>query len=164
MQSPQAKLKEITRLLGSWPSAAAPADGDEQLRSYLLAVEDYPAPDVEAAVTALIKGIAPGFNPGFLPPPAVVGAECHRQNHVRCTTEARNKALRPALPKPDMVKTPESRAKFKAVVDQIVANIASPHDERPAERHRRLIAKTNERFDRDPYFEVGDPEDHEAAA
>ena len=85
MQSPQAKLKDISRLLASWPSAAG--EGDEQLRSYLLAVDDYPADDVTAAVDALIKGIAPGVNPSFLPPPAVVG-RC-----VRCPTKTATPTL-----------------------------------------------------------------------
>lgn len=158
-------MKDITRLLGSWPSAAAPVDGDEQLRSYLLAVEDYPAQDVEAAVVALIKGVAPGVNPGFLPPPAVVGAECKRQNNLRCEREARDRRLHPALPPPDVERTPESQARVKALIDGAVANLASKSlDEDPIERHRRRIAKTNERFDRDPYFEVGDPEDEADAA
>lgn len=74
MQSARTKLQDITRLLGSWPSAAAPADGDQQLRNYLLAVEDYPSEDVTEAVVALIKGVAPGINPGYLRPLPWLGA------------------------------------------------------------------------------------------
>lgn len=157
-------MKELTRLLGSWPSAAAPADGDEQLRSYLLAVDDYPADDVERAVTSLIKGVAPGVNPGFLPPPAVVGAECRRQMNLRVDRENLDKRLHPALPPPDIAKSAESRARVAELVKRTVAGLKGPEEEDPHERHRRRIAKTNERFDADPYFEVGDPEDHEAAA
>lgn len=130
----------------------------------MLAVEDYPADDITAAVDALIKGIAPGVNPSFLPPPAVVGAECHRQNHMRVTREERDKRLHPALPPPDLVKTAASRAKFKAVVDQIVANLATDPDQDPKARHRRLMTRTNERFDAERGFSVGDPEDASDAA
>jgi hypothetical protein len=155
-------LKDITRLLGSWPSAAAPADGEEQLRSYMLAVEDYHADDVTAGVDALIKGTAPGVNPSFLPPPAVVGAECHRQNHLRTTREARDKALRPALPPPMVEHSAESRARVKALVDKAVGNLSVAPEEDPIERHRRIIARTNERFDAERGFTVGD--DGEEAA
>jgi hypothetical protein len=156
-------LADINRLLSGYPPGNW-TDPEQALRSYLLAVDDYPAQDVEAAVVALIKGVAPGVNPGFLPPPAVVGAECKRQNNLRCEREARDKRLHPALPPPDVERTPESRARVKAMIDQTVANLAAKSLDDPVERHRRRIAKTNERFDANPYFEVGDPEDTADAA
>lgn len=147
MQYPQAKLKEITRLLASWPSAAG--EGDEQLRSYLLAVEDYPAQDVEAAVTTLIKGIAPGVNPNFLPPPAALGSESHRQNHLRCDREDRDRRLRPALAPPDIEHTPESRARMKVILDAGVARLQAvtlPENEADAKRAKEQWDRVNARF------------------
>jgi hypothetical protein len=164
MQYPQAKLKEIKRILALWPSQAAD-DGDELLRAYLLAVDDYHADDVTNAVDLMVKGIAPGINPGFRPKPSEVGAECRRQLNMRVDRENQHARLHPRLPPPAVQHTPASRAAIKAMVDQAVANLtaASPAADR-AERHRRIIAKTNERFDKDPWFEVGDPEDAADAA
>jgi hypothetical protein len=141
-------LKEITRLLGSWPSAVASADGDEHLRGYLLAVDDYPAQDVEAAVTSLIKGVAPGVNPSFLPPPAVVGAECRRQMNLRLDSEHRARLARPKLPPPDIERSPESQARVRQLVAETVANMqARSLDEAPQERHRRVVARANQWWD-----------------
>jgi hypothetical protein len=149
-------LKDISRLLASWPSAAG--EGDEQLRSYLLAVDDYPADDVSAAVDALIKGIAPDVNPSFLPPPAVVGAECHRQNHLRASREDLERRLHPRLPPPDVKRTPESQARVRDMVAGVIAKLAVDPGEDPVERHRRRVAKAN------AFFEAGDPEGQDDAA
>lgn len=121
-----------------WSSQAAD-DGDELLRAYLLAVEDYAAADVTAAVDLMVKGTAPGINPGFRPKPSEVGAECRRQLNLRVDRENQHTRLHPRISPPDIVKTAESRAKFKNIVDQVVANLASP-EESPHERHRRRIA------------------------
>lgn len=163
MQSPQAKLKDIQRILALWPSQAAD-DGEELLRAYLLAVEDYHADDVTRAVDTMVKGTAPGINPGFRPKPSEVGAECRRQMNLRLDSERREKNSRPALPPPPIERDDASRARVAAMVKQVVATIGTAPDDTPIERHRRIIAKTNERFDKDQWFEVGDPEDHEAAA
>src|SRR5688572_3054276 len=122
MQSPQAKLKDITRLLASWPSANG--QGEEQLRSYLLAVDDYTAGDVALGINALIKGIAPGVNPNFLPPPAIVGVECRRQQTIRLESERRDNLRRPKLMAPDIQHTPDERARMQAKVDAFLAEVA----------------------------------------
>ena len=157
MQSPQAKLKDIQRILALWPSQAAD-DGEELLRAYLLAVEDYHADDVTRAVDTMVKGTAPGINPGFRPKPSEVGAECRRQLNLRVDRENLDKRLHPALPPPDIERSPESRARVAAMVKQVAANLAAPPEEDPKERHRRRIAKTNEVFDAERGFSVGDPE------
>lgn len=97
-------------------------EGDEHLRSYLLAADDYPADDVEAAVVALIKGEAHGVNPGFLPPPAVLGAECRRQMILRIDQEKRR--ARPALPPPGIQHDADSQARVRALVGGFVAGVA----------------------------------------
>ena len=163
MQSPQAKLKDIRRILTLWPSQAAD-EGDDLVRAYLLAVEDYAADDVTRAVDTMVKGTAPGLNPGFRPKPSEVGAECRRQLNLRLDGERRERMFRPALPPPDVERSPESQARVKALIDGAVANLAAKSLDDPVERHRKRIAKTNERFDRDPYFEVGDPEGEADAA
>lgn len=175
MQSPQAKLKDITRLLASWPSANG--EGEEQLRSYLLAVDDYTAEDVRLGIDALIKGIAPGVNPSFLPPPAVVGGECRRQMGLRHRAEDLERRSRPKLlPPPDVEHTPEARARMQDKVDAFLADVAvKTEDPVLVKRRNEQWAKTNARFmpdmsdeamsarlGRKRGFEVGD--DHEDAA
>lgn len=131
-----------------WPQASD--DGDELLRGYLLAVDDYPFCDVEGAVDALIKGIAPGVNPSFRPKPSEVGAECRRRMNLRLDSEHRAKMARPALPPPDVERTPESRARVKAMVDKALGNLKSvtaDEDAATAQRKAEMWAKTNARFD-----------------
>lgn len=132
--------------------------------------------DIEIAVTTLIKGVAPGVKPGYLPPPAVVGSECRRQMNLRLDREHRERRLRPALPPPDIEHSPESRANVKAMVEQAVANIAEvtrTDDAAATLRRNQQWDRTHERFmpEMDEHeiarrlgFTTGDPEDHEAAA
>lgn len=157
-------MKEITRLLASWSSATG--EGDEQLRSYMLAVEDFDEAEVEAGITALIKGISPGVNPNFLPPPAVVGAEVRRQLHLRLRREELDRLSRPALPEPDIQHTAESRAKVRAMVERTVHGLTSldGDESEPERRHLERWRKTNAYFDEPQGFEVGDPEGQADAA
>lgn len=164
MQSPQAKVKQISRILALWPSQAAD-DGEELLRAYLFVVDDYPADDVERAVDLMVKGIAPGINPGFRPKPSEVGAECRRQMNLRVDHENRLRAARPKLPPPDIVHSPESRERVKAMVAGVVAKLSANSLRGESEANRiAMIRRANERFDAERGYGVGDPEDHEAAA
>lgn len=168
-------MADINRLLACYP-AGNWADPEQALRSYLLVVEDYPADDVEEAITTLIKGVAPGVNASFLPVPAVVGAECRRQLHLRLDRENRDKKLRPQLPPPDIIHTPEERARVQQKIDDLLANLAAAMETEDASLTRRKLgqfAKTNAKFapDMSPAavrrrlgFEVGDPEGAEDAA
>jgi hypothetical protein len=163
MQSPQAKLKDIKRLLGVYPPLNT-ADAEQAVRNYLLAVDDYTAADVEAAVDTFIKGSAPGVNPSFLPPPPAVGAECRRQLNLRLDREARDKLSRPALPEPDVERTPESQARVRELVERTVHGLRTPDSDDPAARHKRRMEKTNARFDQERRYSVGDRDGHEDAA
>lgn len=146
MQSPQAKLKEISRILALWPSQAAD-DGDELLRAYLLAADDYPTDDVTAAVDTLVKGIAPGVNPSFRPKPSEFGAECRRQLNLRLDQENRARRLRPALPAPLIEHSPEDRAKVAELVQGLVERTAEQKRiETETSPKSNIWAKTNARF------------------
>jgi hypothetical protein len=161
MQQPQAKLKQIQRIFALWPSQAGD-DGEELLRGYLLAVEDYPADDVERGVDMLVKGTAPGVSPSYRPKPPEVGAECRRQMMLRLDSEARERAFRPALPPPGIEHSAADRAKVAEHVKRAVKALSVAPEEDPIERHRRIIARTNERFDAERGNTVGD--DGEEAA
>jgi hypothetical protein len=130
----------------------------ERFKIYVEALVMYDIRDIEAAIQSFITGSAPGVNPAFVPAAPLVAAECRRLMNLRVDRENRDKRLHPALPPPDVERSPESRAKVKAMIDDVVANLAAKSLDDPVERHRKRIAKTNERFDRDPYFEVGDPD------
>jgi hypothetical protein len=161
MQSTQAKLTQVRRILALWPPQATD-DAEELLRGYLLAVEDYHADDVWRAVDTLIKGTAPGVNPSFRPKPSEVGAECRRQMNLRLDSEYRDKMARPKLAPPDIERTPESQARVRALMEQTLRGLNRMTGDDPIERHRAVLRKTNEYFDAERGFTVGD--DHEDAA
>lgn len=118
------------------------------MRGYLLAAEDYPADDVEAAVDMLVKGTAPGVNPSFRPKPSEFGAECHRQNHLRADKRARDKFL--ALPPPvDRVIPDDERERVKAGFDKLIEDLSAKiitDDAGDARRRKAIFDKTNARF------------------
>jgi hypothetical protein len=164
MQSPQAKLTQVRRILALWPPQATD-DGAELLRGYLLAVEDYHAFDVERAVDTLIKGTAPGVNPSFRPKPSEVGAECRRQMNLRLDSEYRTKLSQPKLPKPDIERTPESQARVREMMERAIGSLRRmSEDEDPVERHRAQMRRANEYFDAERGYSIGDPEDAADAA
>lgn len=99
-----------------------------------------------------MKGIAPGVNPNYLPVPAVVGSECRRQMNLRLDREARDRRMRPALPPPDIIRTPEEIAFAKALVAKAVASLKSvtADEDEARERHRAsLWGRTNAMFQPD---------------
>ena len=142
MQFPEAKLNQVRRILALWPPQAAD-DGEELLRGYLLAVEDYHADDVHRAVDTLIKGTAPGVNPSFRPKPPEVGAECRRQMNLRLDREHRAQMHRPKLPPPDIERTPESQARVRALVEKTVRGLRPADEDDPEARHKAQLRKAN---------------------
>lgn len=168
-------MKQVRRILALWPSQAAD-DGEELLRAYLLAVEDYSADDVERGVDQLVKGTAPGVSPSFRPKPSETGAECRRQMNLRLDRENREKKLRPALPPPDIERTPEQRERARQLVARAVAGLTSKtaaEDAEQARRRQQLWDRTNSTFEptmadqeieRRLGWRTGDPEGAEDAA
>jgi len=142
---------------------------------YFEAVAIYEAQDVEAAVADFLSGSVPGHNPAFVPTAPQVGSATRRAMERRTERLAREKALRPRLPPPDVEKTPESRARVKAMIDQMQASFADAHrteDAAAAKRKYDRMVGANARFlderDEDAMrerlgYSVGD-RDGEAAA
>lgn len=131
-----------------WPSQAG-EDGEELLRGYLLAVDDYPADDVERAVDQLVKGTAPGINPSFRPKPSETGAECRRQMNLRLDRECDH---RPKLPKPDYQRSPEEEERVKAKFNELLSSLKSKvrtEDAAATVRNKAILERTNKRFDPD---------------
>jgi len=171
MQTPTKKLDQIDRLLSAFPSAAsANVDPEQHLRNYLEAVEDYHADDVEAAVTAFIKGRVPAFDGRWAPTAPMLATACHRAAEDRARTAYLDGLTKPRLPAPQIEHTPESRARIQAMAKQAAEAIASVTAPDDAERERELAAswqRTHQRFAPDMSedamrerlgFTVGDPD------
>jgi len=142
---------------------------------YFEAVSIYEAQDVEAGIADLLSGSVPGHNPSYVPPAPVVASATRRAMERRTDRLAREKALHPRLPPPDVEKTPESRARVKAMVNGLVNNFAEQHrteDAAAAKRKHDRLVKANARFvdynDEDAMrerlgYSVGDREGEAAA-
>lgn len=143
-------MKAITRLRSAFPPLANQVgDADEQLRNYLLAVEDWAADDVDAAVETFIKGAAPGHDGRFVPTAPMLGAQCRREAEARARQAALDRMARPALPPPDIEHSEESRARIKALVAGCVASLTSITADEDEAREREKAERwqrTNETF------------------
>lgn len=157
---PQTVAAAFQRLFRTYPQFQA--DGAEDaLRVYFEAVDPYETADIEAAVRNFLSGSAPGHNPAFAPSAPQVGAETRRVMSQRLEAEARSRAARPALPPPDIEKTPEQRARAKALVEQTVANLTGltePEHMASADNRKSILERANARFDSERGYGVGDPD------
>lgn len=124
---------------------------------YFEAVDPYEAQDVVQAVTDFLTGNVPGgWNVAYAPNALQVGSATRRAMERRVERERLDRL---ALPPPadDFVQDPpEVRAKNRAMLDQLAAELASSMrmDDAPL---RALQARTNARFD-PPAYTVGDPD------
>lgn len=174
---PQRKLKDIQRLLSAFP----PVSGEPALilHNYLTAVDDFEADLVEEAVTLYIKGGVPGFDGRFAPTPPMLAGGCRLATEKRARAAYLEGYRTPRLAPPDIVKTPEQRAKAKAQVEALIQTIGAVNLHETTEetkRRRESWEKTNAMFqppmdDRSvmerlvkPRYSVGAPESDEAAA
>lgn len=117
---------------------------------YFEAVDPYEAQDVNRAVSDFLSGDVPaGWNLAYPPSAPQVGSAVRRAMEARLDRENRARRLRPALPAPDVVKSPESRAKVAAMVAGVVSNLsASMLTEEAAQAKRRaeLQTRVDDRF------------------
>jgi len=134
-----------------------PAEADEMLRVYFEALDDYETQDIEAGIRNMLSGRVDGFNPSFLPPAPLVAKSVRAAMMARLDSEARSRL--PALPPPDIEKTPESRARVKAMVDELIANLAPAENFNPKGKtmHDRL-AEHDAYFQPTLNYRTGDPD------
>lgn len=159
----------LDRLFRTYPQSDRGASAEDVAREriaraevYFEALADYDTRDIEAAVAAFLSGTAPGVNPNFAPPAPAVASEVRRQMHLRLDAEAR--VRKPALPPPEIVRTPEAQARVKAMVDDLLRDLAEASLADDAEAYRDRLRRTNEAFDAARGYSVGSPEgDGEAA-
>lgn len=155
-------------------------DPDEALRRYFEAIEDFPAYDLETAVTLFVKGRVPGFDGRFAPTPPMLATACRQAADMRQRDAYLKSFNQPRLAAPDIEKTDEQRARARALMQQTVDNLSAGTALESAEAlaaSRARWEKVNARFQpemtdeaiaerllgRRP-FDVGAPESDEAAA
>lgn len=116
-------MKDIQRLLAAFP----PISGDAALilHNYLMAVEDYAADDVEAAVTMYIKGTIPGFDGRYVPTAPMLATGCRKVIEERSRKSYYASFNAPRLAPPDIEKTDEQRARARAKMQQAIDNLSS---------------------------------------
>lgn len=166
-------MKDIQRLLAGFP----PVSGDPALvlHNYLMAAEDWTADQVEDGVTLILKGKLPGHDGRFAPTAPMFAAACRLAAETAARARYLEGIMAPRLPPPDIVHTPEERARAKAQVDAFIAAQAGSTDAVALDAARKAQwAKVNARFmpalddqsiaERLLGYTVGAPESDENAA
>lgn len=133
---------------GNTPEEIA-RDRMERVKVYFEAVALYLEDDVEAAVEAILTGSAAGINPNFAPPAPAFAGECRRQMNLRLRRDELERLARPALPPPDIEKTPEAMERGRAIMDAAIASLTAMNESESAEAIAASKArweKVNARF------------------
>lgn len=102
---------------------AQPGDLTAQLEAYGIALEGHDRRDIAAAVRRFIRGEVDGHNQSFPPTASKLGGVTRSCMIERLDAERRQRLKTPALPPPDVRKTPEQRARVKAVLEEVSANL-----------------------------------------
>lgn len=106
----------LNKLFSTYPQSQA---SDEAMQAYFDAIEPYDIRDIEAAVKALLTGSILDLNAAFAPSAPLLGAVVRQQMNERLEREQRDRNRRPQLPPPDIVKSPESKARIQSILDKI---------------------------------------------
>jgi len=133
--------------------------------------------DIETAVRKLVRGEYDWHNRAFAPSSAILGSAVIQERDARLFSERRSQLRQPALPPPDVVKTPEQRARALAMVNQFVAEqteLIEGETSEQTKRRQERYAKVNARFKPDLSeaavmerllgYSTGSPESEEFAA
>jgi hypothetical protein len=126
-----------------------PQTGDlaAMMDAYDLAIEGHDPRDVDAAVRKFVRGEVEGHNPSFAPSAALLGSAIRKCMNDRLDSDRR--AQRPALPRPDIPKTDESRERVRALAAKEIARLASDmrtDDARRDSERKQFMGRVNERF------------------
>lgn len=127
-----------------------PQTGDlvAMMQAYEMSLSGHDKRDVEAAVNRLVRGEVPEHNPSFAPSASLLGAVVRKCMNDRLDSERR--ARKPALPPPDVVRTPESRERVRRLAEEAIRKLGGTMRTEDAERDKRmadLTKRTQERFD-----------------
>lgn len=141
-------IPDLLKLLFSTFPPASSGEQETQLEAYALALDGHDVRDIEAAVHKLIRGEVAGHNPSFAPSAAMLGSVVRERMNDRLDSEHRRRP--PALPKPDVVRTPESMARVAAMTKRAVEGLASAMltvDAADARRRQKFQDRVQARFD-----------------
>ena len=139
----------VSLLLGSFPNFQS-GDGEAALAAYEIVLTASDERDLQPGVMMLINGEVAGHDGRFAPTAPQLAKAIRQAMNKRVDEE---NARRAALPPPEdewVDDTPEIKARNKARLDQLAADLAATlrTEEAETERQRQqLHAKTNMRFD-----------------
>jgi hypothetical protein len=158
--------RQFQILFATFPPPAG--DLTAQLEAYAMAIDGRDLRDIDSAIKRFLRGEVEGHNPAFAPSAALVGSAVRKCMDERLDSERR--AMKPALPPPDIVHSPESQARVKAMAAEAIANLAASMRTEDAKRdneRKQFMARVNQRFAPDQSeealrlrlgFTSGDPE------
>lgn len=173
MQTPKRKIRDIQRLLSAFPPQ--PGDPEQVLRNYVFAVDEWQADHVEAAVDLYLCGKVPGFDGRFAPTPPMLATGCRIAAEAAARSRYLDSLSTPRLPSPQIVHSPEERARVRELVQGFVAageahKAATEATKEHIERWNRVHARFDPPQDDQSLMErllgysVGSPESEENAA
>lgn len=123
MSTPQQTLKDIKRLLASFP----PVNGDPALvlHNYLTAAAGF-APDfLTDGVDLIIKGELPGHDGRFAPTPPMLATACRLAAEKNARQRYLNGIKAPRLPAPDIKKTDAERERVREMAKHAAETIGA---------------------------------------
>jgi hypothetical protein len=113
--------RQFQVLFATFPPPAG--DLAAQLEAYSRAITGHDMRDIDAAIDRFIRGEVDNHNPSFAPSASLVGNTVRKCRDDRLDSERRHTP--PALPPPDIEKSPESRARVKAMTEALIVNLAN---------------------------------------
>jgi hypothetical protein len=126
--------------------------------------------DLDPGVMILINGQYPGHDGRFAPTAPQLATAIRMARDKRLEHERRERLNQPRLAPPDVVSTPEERARAKTKLDHFLQNVGDrmrTDDATITKSRNHVLAKTNARFAPDMsddavanrlLFSVGDPD------
>jgi hypothetical protein len=148
--------------------AETPEGARNAMRAYLLALDGYQFADVQEGVKLIVSGRFPEHDGKYTPTAPQLARAVRHAASLRADSERRSQ--KPALPPPDIVHSPESLARVKAMAAEAIADLAASMRTEDAKRdteRKQFMARVNQRFAPDQSeealrarlgFTSGDPE------
>lgn len=136
----------VSLLLGSFPNFQS-GDADAALAAYEIVMSEVDDRDLQPGVMILLNGEYSGHDGRFAPTAPQFATAIRMARDKRLDSEVR---VRPkALPEPELEISPEQRAKGKAILDQLAADLGAKMRTDEAEQDRRRnerVGRVNARF------------------
>lgn len=171
-----ATIPDLLRVLFSTFPASG-GDNEAQVAAYALALDGHDMRDIETAFRKLIRGEYDWHNRAFAPSSAILGSAVIQERDARLVSEKRSQLRQPALPPPDVAKTPEQRERALRLMNEFIETQAAIEASNAADTYqarRERFQRANARFKPDMSdaavmerllgYSTGSPESEEHAA